>query len=307
MHLNPQSTLQLTPSVIAEGTRFWREHPEMFLPIRTDDTNALERVRAACDPPFEPLAPDAANRTFGAVPVRLIVPSEVRGVYLHMHGGGFVGGHADLEDGLLSTIAHGARLAVVSAEYRRAPENPYPHAIDDCEALAMWLLANAQSEFGSGRLSVGGESAGSNLAVALLLRLRERHDAAKQFEKVNLMYGCYDATGTPSQRLATADSLALSPQNMEFFWAAYRGEASAKMAEISPLYGRLEGLPPALFTVGTLDPLLDDTLFMAARWSSAGSPCTLDVYPEAIHSFDFYPIEMARIARKRIVSFMSPT
>ena len=97
------------------------------------------------------------GRDGNEIPLRVIAPAQPRGVYLHIHGGGWVLGSADLQDPMLEHIADHTGLAVVSVEYRLAPENPYPAGPDDCESAAAWLAANAQAEFGSGVLTIGGE------------------------------------------------------------------------------------------------------------------------------------------------------
>ena len=107
--------------------------------------------------------------------MRVLTPPDVRGVYLHLHGGGFVFGSCRLQDDRLEQLALACRVAVVSVEYRLAPEDPYPAGPDDCEAVGLWLAENAAQELGSDRLCIGGESAGANLAVVTLLRLRDRH------------------------------------------------------------------------------------------------------------------------------------
>ena len=136
----------------------------------------------------------------GAIPLRVFVPDRVHGVYLHIHGGGFVIGEACASDARNEAIARRCEVAVVSMDYRLAPEHPHPAAPDDCEAVALWLAANGASEFGSGQLLIGGESAGANLAVATLLRLRDRH-GFRGFAAANLTFGVHDQTGTPSVHL----------------------------------------------------------------------------------------------------------
>jgi len=74
--------------------------------------------------------------------------------------------------------------------------------------------------------------------------------------------------------------------------------------DISPLFARLDAMPPALFTVGALDPLLDDTLFMSQRWISAGNKAEVVVYPEAVHGFTAYPTALARAANARQARFL---
>ena len=81
--------------------------------------------------------------------------------------------------------------------------------------------------------------------------------------------------------------------------------AERRRPEVSPLYADLAGLPPALFTVGTADPLLDDSLFMALRWRAAGNQAELAVYPESIHGFNVFPTAMARAADERIGAWLS--
>ena len=162
----------------------------------------------------------------------------------------------------------------------------------------MWILENAAREWGVDRFAIGGASAGGNLVAVTLQRLRDRHDAASQFLAANMQFGVYDLSGTPSQidlgRVAFRD-----------LYLPTTPAAERKVADISPLYGDLRGMPPALFTVGTLDYLYDDSLFMSARWHAAGNETELAVYPESIHGFTAFPAEMGRIASQRIVDFIS--
>ena len=116
------------------------------------------------------------------VPVRVFVPEVVKGVYLHIHGGGFMLGRAYQYDEMMVAVAAACQVATVSVDYRLAPENPYPAGPDDCETAAVWLAENALSEFGSDRLVIGGESAGANLSAVTLLRMRDRHLSADHSE-----------------------------------------------------------------------------------------------------------------------------
>jgi acetyl esterase/lipase len=110
------------------------------------------------------------------IALRVIEPSRPpRGIYLHLHGGGWVLGGADMQDPMLERIADSTGQAVVSVEYRLAPENPYPAGPDDCETAALWLVRHGRDEFGTDVLTIGGESAGGHLAAVTLLRLRARH------------------------------------------------------------------------------------------------------------------------------------
>ena len=240
----------------------------------------------------------------GELQLRTLVPERVRGAYLHFHGGGWTLGAAKQSDVRNWAIARHCGLAVVSVDYRLAPEHPFPAGPDDCEAAALWFVANAAAEFGASRLWIGGESAGAQLAASTLLRLRDRH-GLRPFSGANLVYGAYDLSMTPSQRRWGTRDLVLSTPIIEWFADFFVPDrARRRDPDISPLYADLAGMPPALFTVGTLDPLLDDSLFMHARWLAAGGQAELAVYPGGIHGFDAFPIPLSRAARARIDAFL---
>jgi acetyl esterase/lipase len=234
----------------------------------------------------------------GALRLRTFVPDEVRAVYLDLHGGGFFMGSALMDDHPNAALARRARVATVSVDYRLAPEHPYPAGPDDCEAAALWLLAHARREFGTDRLLIGGASAGANLAVVTLLRLRDRHAAAGAFRGANLVFGVYDLAGTPSQRRAGV------PSYRDLYLPGVDAEGR-RDPDVSPLHAELAGLPPALFTVGSADALLDDTLFLAMRWRAAGNAAELAVYPESLHGFTVFPTAMARAANERIEAWVA--
>jgi acetyl esterase len=222
----------------------------------------------------------------GPVRLRTFVPDQVDAVLLHIHGGGFVTGSPEMTDLLHEMLSKELNLAFVSVDYRLAPEHPYPAGPDDCEAAAVWLLEHAERELGSDRLLIGGESAGAHLAACTLLRMRDRHDAVDRFRAANLVFGIYDLSGTPSQRATTGRADLLTVEQIEYFAALFTPDKSTderRDPDISPLYADLRGLPPALFTVGADDHLVDDTLFMAARWELAGNDADLLVYPESPH------------------------
>lgn len=257
---------------------------------------------------------ECRNRTIrgpaGAITLRLCVPQEIRGVYLHLHGGGWVLGGADQQDPMLQLVASHAHLAAVSVEYRLAPEHPFPAGPDDCESAACWLVEHAQREFGTNRLLIGGESAGAHLSALTLLRMRDRHDAAAAFHGANLVFGAYDLGMTPSQRNWGTRNLILSTPIMQWFYDLFTPgltEDQRRDPAISPLWADLRGLPPALFTVGALDPLLDDSLFMAARWRAAGNQAELQVYPESIHGFHAFPTGIAQRAIESQLRFLEQT
>jgi acetyl esterase/lipase len=247
----------------------------------------------------------------GELALRQILPSEGRqpqGIYVYLHGGGFAFGAADRQDGMLTAIADRARVAVVSVEYRRAPENPYPAAVTDAEVAAWWAVRNGKAEFGSERILLGGDSAGAYLAALAALRLRDRH-AYAGLAGLNLCQGCYDLSGTPSMR-AGDDALVISRRSVDMHMSRFLPGMSAeerRNPEVSPLFADLSRLPPALFTAGTFDPLLDDNLFMHARWIAAGNRAELALYPGGFHGFTLFPTGLARRAAARIEAFIAET
>lgn len=241
----------------------------------------------------------------GKLGLRVIAPASPTGVYLHLHGGGWTFGAADQQDLLLEWVADKCGLAVVSVEYRLAPEHPYPAAPDDCEAAALWLTQNARAEFGTDLLTIGGESAGAHLAAVTLLRMRDRHGHTG-FAGANLVFGAFDLAMTPSARGFGNERLVLTTRDLEHFVAGFI-PAGADLADpdISPLYADLSGLPPALFTVGTRDALLDDSLFMHGRWVAAGNQAELAVYPGGAHGFIAFPGALGQQAIERMNRFLN--
>lgn len=245
------------------------------------------------------------------VRLRVLRPSTAaRGVYIHIHGGGWALGGADMQDVALKQLADATGLVAASIEYRLAPEHPYPAGPDDCEAATLWLLGpGGEALDAPRRFTIGGESAGAHLSVVTLLRLRDRHgvDVAQAFAAANLVFGAFDLSLTPSQRLWGDRNLVLSTPIIECFAEQFtprRSPEERRDPDISPLYARLHGLPPALFSVGDLDPLLDDSLFMSQRWLAAGNPAELVVYPEGVHGFTAYPTPVARQANERSCEFL---
>jgi len=217
-----------------------------------------------------------------------------RAVYLHFHGGGMVAGAPEMMDLGSVQLASTYGVAVVSVDYRKAPEHPYPAGPDDGVAVAAWLLEHAESEFGSGRLFTGGESAGGYMTAAVLLRIRDELDAIDRVLGANLVFGVYDWGRSPSQRgLRPHDGPdVLSPENIEWFTECYlpdRSDDERRDPAVSPAFADLSGLPPALFSVGSTDHLVDDTLMMASRYAAYGNDTELFVAPDMPHGFMAFP------------------
>jgi acetyl esterase len=230
------------------------------------------------------------------VPVRVFSPNcEPRAVPLDIHGGGFYLGPTARENARNQQLADTLGFAIVSVDYRIAPEDPWPAAPDDCETAARWLIEHAGSRFGTTRLTIGGFSAGSTLTMTTLMRLRDRGVSA--FDRAVLQFGTYDLSGlTPAGQLI-AD---------EYFLQAYVGHvADRTVPDISPVYGDLTGLPPLLMVVGGADVLLDDNQAMAARVRAAGGDVDLRICPEAPHAFTNQETEQALAARHDIECWLT--
>ncbi|HEY8384405.1 MAG TPA: alpha/beta hydrolase [Microvirga sp.] len=258
--------------------------------------------------PFPPMSRAAGAQAInipgpaGPLPLRVIPAPRPRGVYLHFHGGGWTWGGPDEQDPWLERIA-ACGFTVLSVGYRLAPENPYPAAPDDGEAAALWLLSEGRTRFGAGPLAIGGESAGAHLAVVTLLRLRDRHGLTP-FAGANLFAGFYDLELTPSAARWGEERLVLNTRDLRTFADLFCGSADRRDPDVSPIRADLTGLPPALLSVGTRDPLVDDTLFLAARWAAAGNAAELALWPGGAHVFPRFESRMTEAALDRIDAFL---
>ena len=304
-------TGRLRPEAVSDETRAINDRVVAKLaaaPRSIDlaaNRDALARGLTAI--PASPKSPRARQLIIsgqdGEVGLRILVPDVVRGVYLHIHGGLWILGTNDMWDEQFERLGRHLGLACISVDYRLAPEHVFPAAVDDCVAAARWLIDVAEREFGTSVLAIGGESAGAHLAVATLLRLRDEGQATA-FAAANLRYGCYDLSLTPSARRAQ-DTAVLNRASYELGIAAFRGDTDPTDPRLSPLYADLSGLPVALFSVGTLDPLLDDSLFMHMRWLAAGCSSELQIYPGGLHGFDTFGGSLAQQAASDVETFLS--
>lgn len=229
---------------------------------------------------------DALNRQ---VPVRIFRPSTpCRGVIIDLHGGGWTIGNARMSDRQNASLAAATRAAVVSIDYRLAISVPIAAQVDDCEAAALWVLRHAATLFGTTRIVVKASSAGAHLAACMLLRLRDRLPNLDAIDGVILYFGLYDFAGTPMVRNAGRETLLLDATTVrETLCLLTPGmtEDQRRDPSISPLYAKLDGLPPALFIVGEEDMLLEDSRKMEARWHAASGNAELLVAPASPHAF----------------------
>ncbi len=232
-----------------------------------------------------------------SVPVRILRPKgKARGVVFDIHGGGWVIGNAQMNDDLNVAMVNACDVVVVSVDYRLAVSTPVEGLMDDCLSAARWLLSGACKEFEDLPVIIVGESAGGHLAAATLLRLKAWPDLLRRVSGAVLYYGVYDLTGTASVRAAGPETLVLDgPGMVEALRLLTPGlsDEERRVPPLSPLYGDLESLPPALMFAGELDPLLDDTVEMAERWKKSAD-VELHVMPVCAHGFIHFPTAMTQ-------------
>ena len=283
----------LAPEAVAEARMVVQQSIAFMRTQPSPHTLPVAEQRALMAAGASPRSPAAETRTVDGVPVRVLRPDgEGHGTYLHLHGGGWTMGGADQQDERLLRLANDVEVEVWTVEYRLAPEHPWPAAADDCERVARWLVAHAD-----GPLLIGGESAGAHLSAVTLTRVRDG------FAGANLAYGCFDLGLTPSAREWGDDVVVLSTPIIR--WHVDQllpglDEGARRDPSISPLHADLGGLPPALLTVGTEDPVLDDSALLAERWPGA----RLDVYDGGFHAFDLLPLQLAEVATQRQHEFL---
>jgi acetyl esterase/lipase len=243
----------------------------------------------------------------GKIGLRIFKPEKIDAVYLWIHGGGHLWGSAASDDSLNDITARTCNVAVVSVEYKLAPENPWPAQPTDCYAAAKWLLNNSQADFGTGKILIGGGSAGAHLSALTAIYIRDSLKAIDRVMGVNLQYGLYDLGLTPSHRAATSATLGLNKHILDEIMRVVFGKFTVQQLQspgISPLFADLRNLPPAFFTIGSADALADDTYFMEARWRSAGNKTYLAIYPDCIHGFNTVHMKISTIANDKMNAWM---
>ncbi|MDB5369967.1 MAG: Hydrolase, alpha/beta domain protein [Roseomonas sp.] len=227
--------------------------------------------------------------TVPPVPVRLYRPGGSTGplpVYLHVHGGGFAIGDINSLDRWKREIADEAGIVVAGLQYALSPEHAYPTALDQVLAVLRWLRAEgAMLGIDPARIGIGGDSAGGNLALSALLRLRDAGEALPRFGAI--IYGMLSTDhGTASHRELGSGRYGLSTEKLAWFWSHYLPDTTRRDdSGAAPLSASLEGLPPLLLLAAALDPLLDDTLALDRRLNEAGIPHDTKIYSGMLHGF----------------------
>ena len=229
----------------------------------------------------------------GEIPVRIYKPSNAANlpVLVYFHGGGWVLMDVETHDPLCRALANAAGCAVVSVDYRLAPEAKYPAASDDCYAATKWVADHA-AELGvdASRIAIGGDSAGGHLTAVVAQMARDRGGPALVFQLLHCPVTNFDYS-TASYR-DNADGYMLTRESMEWFWNHYleRPEQGSEPTA-SPLRGDTSNLPPALVQTGEYDPLRDEGAAYAAKLKASGVPVTYHNYEGITHdSFLFFGV-----------------
>jgi acetyl esterase/lipase len=222
----------------------------------------------------------------GGVPTAEITVEgiEPRHVVLYFHGGVYVLGDAFLAAELASQVGRRTHAKVVSVDYRLAPENPYPAAVDDALAAYEGLL---QSGIDPLDIAFAGESAGGGLAVATLVNARDRGLPLPASAFLMSPYADLTLAGATMESRRAADPL-LSPEALQARVPDYTAGQDAALGLISPIFADLSGLPPLIIQAGTHEVLLDDAVRLAERAITADVEVTLDITPGVPHVFQAY-------------------
>lgn len=232
--------------------------------------------------------------------VRLYRPSSQPGlpIILFVHGGGFILGNLETHDAMAREFANRANAVIVAVDYRLAPEYPYPAALDDCMLALEWVIAEAAAlNVDPTRISLAGDSAGGQLAVATALRCP---GSGTRLRHVALLYPLLDPhRACPSAR-TLAEGYMLTGSFIEWAWSAYRGRpdvANSPLFDVN--HAVLENFPPTTIVTAQFDPLRDEGEAFSARLERAGMPVELKCYEGMIHGFAGFP-HLTPIAHKAI-------
>ena len=206
-----------------------------------------------------------------------------------IHGGAWISGSSADYRHVTEALSKHARASVLAVEYRLAPEHPFPAGFVDCLAAYRWLLDNGPEGPGKARTFwIAGDSAGGNLALALLLKLRDGGQPMPA--AVATLSAATDLTvsGVSMESRAALDPM-ISKAGMDFVARLYVQDSTPLTAPlVSPLFGDLRDLPPLLMHVGDHEAFLDDSVRFVERAVAAGSPARLKVWPEMLHGFESF-------------------
>jgi acetyl esterase len=285
--LHPQARELLDHIERSRVTPIYRLQPSEARQIYRD-----RRFATQPEPPRVGSVQDLMAQQDGlALPLRLYHPDETLGAALapalvFFHGGGFVIGDLDTHDVLCRELANGSGCAVAAVDYRLAPENPFPAAVEDCVAATRWVHRQAVSlGIDPGRIAVGGDSAGANLAAVTALAARD--DASVPIRFQLLIYPQTEMRSAARSHQTNGQGYVLTREAIAYFHDHYIDDPiHDKDWRASPLLREDLGvLPPAFVLTAGYDPLRDEALSYAQRLSLAGNDVTHVCFERQIHGF----------------------
>ena len=240
----------------------------------------MDEICAIVPPPddvaFSPTTIGAMQAEWSLAP-----GSDARRVLLYFHGGGYCSGSVTSHRGMVGRVGRDAAIRTLAIAYRLAPEAPYPAALED--ALAAWRFLRDQG-YAPGSLVTGGDSAGGNLTLALMLRLRAMGEALPAAAWLVSPWLDLRMTGKTLDSKADIDPL-INRDYLTGLAAAFLAGHDPGDPVVSPLYADLAGLPPVLIQVGSSETLLDDAVRGAAALGAAEVRTTLEIWPHMIHAW----------------------
>lgn len=275
---------RVDPELLA-GLAFSEEHPP---PVSLAE---LAGFRAQAEAPAAAVVvPGVRIRDYAAngVPLRVFTPSGPGphpAVYW-IHGGGMIAGSAELDTAYCAELSVRVGAVVVAADYRLAPEHPYPAPLQDVLAGLRWLFTAAgELNVDPGRIAVGGSSAGGGLAAGLALLNRDQDRLPLAF--LYLMYPMLDPTHSSASAREFSSIPTWNRAHSEFAWSCYLAGAAPVPPYAAPALAEdVAGLPPVLLQTAELDLFRDEDIAFAAKLMQAGVPTELHVYPGAYHGFE---------------------
>ena len=245
----------------------------------------------------QPPAPDMASVTDfqipgdeGQITIRSYRPIETKSedvlpALIYFHGGGCVIGDLDTHDVLCRQLSNFAKCAVFSVDYRLAPENPFPAAINDCILATQWIHTHAQSlKINPEKIAVGGDSAGGNLAAVTCISLKNSNSFKPCFQL--LIYPMIDTHGQFESLTKNGQGYLLTKDSVEYFLNHYLPDPAMRNDwRVAPLLADLSDLPPAFVMTAGYDPLRDEGLAYADKLSASGVATQYLCFERQIHGF----------------------
>lgn len=251
--------------------------------------NTAFKTQAADQEPVARVEEKVIPVAGATIPARVYAPASTQPLpaLVHFHGGGWVIMNLDTHDGNCRSLCNKAGIAIVSVEYRKAPEFKAPVPAEDCYAALEWVVANAAAlGIDANRVGVIGDSAGGNLAAVVAQLARDRKGPKVKCQV--LTYPAVDATMSAASIKENANAPLLGEREMKWFWGHYieGSKLSAKDPEVSPLFARsLANLPPAFVSSAEFDPLRDEGEEYAKKLQAAGVPVEMKRYNGVFHGF----------------------